>query len=339
MLASALWLALLSPVLPAGAGGDGAWIEGETMSGNTFQFSFAASAGQTYSISVSTDLVHWSLLTNVVGQGGPLWFAERQAPSFPQRFYQITAPITPVTNMVYIQPGTFTMGSPESEAGRSTNEGPQTVVTISRGFWIGKYEVTQEECVAVLGTNFSFFEWSPELPCEWMSWDMATNYCYELTERERAGGRLPAGYAYRLPTEAEWEYACRAGTATPFGIGDGASLSSNQANFDGDFPYGGAPRGPNKGSETIVGSYGPNAWGLYDMHGNVWEWCQDWYGPYPGGKATDPQGPATGSARVIRGGGSTSPGQSCRSAERGSRSPTFQDFVNGFRVVLSSTAG
>lgn len=338
MLASALWLALFSPVLAAGAGGDGVWLEGETMSSNTFQFSFAANAGQTYPIAVSVDLVHWSLLTNVVGQGGPLWFADQEAPSVPQRFYQIPVPITPVTNLVYIQPGTFTMGSPESEAGRSTNEGPQTEVTISRGFWIGKYEVTEEECVAVMGTNVSFFQWSPQLPCEWMSWEMATNYCYELTERERAGGRLPVGYAYRLPTEAEWEYACRAGTATPFGLGDGTSLSSYQANFDGTFPYGGAPLGPYFDGTTIVGSYGPNAWGLYDMHGNVWEWCQDWYGPYPGGKVTDPKGPASGSAHVLRGGGWTSPGKACRSAERDSDSPTFQNYNNGFRVVLSSTA-
>jgi hypothetical protein len=104
VLASVLWLALLSPIPAAGAGGDGVWLEGETMSSDTFQFSFAANAGQTYPIAVSVDLVHWSLLTNVVGQGGPLWFAEQKAPSFPLRFYQITVPITPVTNMVYIQP-------------------------------------------------------------------------------------------------------------------------------------------------------------------------------------------------------------------------------------------
>jgi formylglycine-generating enzyme required for sulfatase activity len=208
-------------------------------------------------------------------------------------------------------------------------------VTISRGFWMGKYEVSQAEYVAVIGRNDSAFQY-PSLPADSISWTLATNYCYQLTLRERAAGRLPLWYAYRLPTEAEWEYACRAGTTTPFGIGDGKSLSSTQANFDGNFPYGGAAKGRYYNFTTVCGSYAPNAWGLYDMHGNVSEWCQDWYGPYPGGKVTDPKGPATGSDYVLRGGGYDSPGQGCRSAERDSRSPDYRYLMIGFRVVLAS---
>jgi formylglycine-generating enzyme required for sulfatase activity len=336
MQAYALGVALISPILAAGASGDGVRLGGETMSSNTFHFSFPATAGQTYPIAVSVDLVHWSLLMNVMGGGSALEIADVDTASFQQRFYQIAVPVTPVTNMVYILPGTFTMGSPNSEVGRGTNEAPLTEVTISRGFWMGKYEVTQEEYKGVIGTNNSIFQWSPKLPVDLMSWSLASNYCYKLTLQERAAGRLPTGYVYRLPTEAEWEYSCRAGTATPFGIGDGKSLSSAQANFNGNFPYGGAAKGQYLGRTTICGTYAPNAWGLYDMHGNLWEFCQDWYGPYPGGKVTDPKGPATGSAHVLRGGAYDSPGQGCRSAKRDSRSPDYRNTINGFRVVLAS---
>lgn len=298
-----------------------------------YHFSFEAKAGQAYPIGVSADLVYWSLLTNVVGEGGLLWVTDLEAPKFPQRFYQVGVPLTP-TNMVFVRPGTFTMGSPESEASHDANEGPQTVVTLSRGFWIGKCEVSQAEFVAVMGANNSHFR-NPGLPVDGATWVMATDYCHALTERERAAGRLPTGHIYRLPTEAEWEYACRARTTTPFGIADGTSLGSAQANFDGTFPFGEAASGPFLNKTTLVGHYLPNAWGLYDMHGNVWEWCQDWYGPYPGGKATDPKGPAKGSERVLRGGGYTSLGQSCRSARRDRRSPGFANRIQGFRVVLA----
>ena len=341
MLACALQCALLFPgaTAPALAAADsdaGVWLRGEKMSPEGFnQFFFEANVGQTYQISVSFDLVNWALLTNVIGGGGPLWVEDQDALKFQRRFYHVGLPPTPVPNMVFIPPGTFTMGSPEPEAGRDSNEGPQTVVTLSQGFWIGKYEVKQLEYIAVTGTNYSFWNFDTRLPLDAQSWFRATNYCYLLTVQERTAGRLPAGYNYRLPTEAEWEYACRAGTTTPFGIGDGTNLSSTQANFDGNFPYGGAASGQYLNQTTFGGIHPPNAWGLYDMHGNVWEWCQDWYGPYPGGRVTDPKGPATGSARVLRGGGYTSPGQGCRSAKRDSRAPTYSHPIQGFRVVLA----
>jgi formylglycine-generating enzyme required for sulfatase activity len=346
ILAGALHCALIfaSPNLSALAadGSDNAIrLQGEKISTEGFfQFFFEASAGQSYPVGVSTDLLHWTLLTNVAGAGGPLWFEDKDGSKFQRRFYHIGLPSTsvpiPITNMVFISPGTFTRGSPESEEGRGSDEGPQTVVTISRGFWMGKFEVTQAEYVSLMGSNIALLTYDTRLPLDLANWIHATNYCHQLTERERAAGHLPSGYGYRLPTEAEWEYACRAGTTTPFSLGSGTSLSSTQANFDGTFPYGGAVTGPYINRTTLGGSGPPNAWGLHDMHGNVWEWCQDWYAPYPGGELTDPKGPPTGTTRVLRGGGYTSIGAGCRSAKRDSRSPTYRNSIQGFRVVLAA---
>jgi formylglycine-generating enzyme required for sulfatase activity len=259
-------------------------------------------------------------------------------------------------HLVWIKPGTFTMGSPATEQDRMDDrEGPQTQVTISQGFWMSKHETTQEEYQSVMGTNSSYFQgwklfrlrvWQAVMgtnqsrfkgdtkrPVETVSWHDATNYCAKMTAGERAAGRLPAGYEYRLPTEAEWEYACRAGTTTATAYGD--SLSSTQANFAGNKPYGGAANGPYLENTTKVGSYAPNAWGLYDMHGNVWEWCWDWYGPYPGEGVIDPRGPNTGSDRVFRGGGWNSYGGDCRSADRDYGWPDYRGRNGGFRPVLA----
>ena len=160
-----------------------------------------------------------------------------------------------------------------------------------------------------------------------MSWFDATNYCGKLTQRERAAGRIATNSVYRLPTEAEWEYACRAWTSTRFSYGDdpGYTELNNYAWYT------------NNSSNVThpVGQKLPNPWGLYDMHGNVAEWCQDWYGPYPGGIALDPQGPATGSVRVIRGGLWLRPASYCRSAWRKALSPDFLGDGAGFRVVLA----
>jgi formylglycine-generating enzyme required for sulfatase activity len=229
----------------------------------------------------------------------------------------------------WIPPGTFTMGSPASEQHRYDNEGPQTQVTITRGFWMGRYEVTQGEYQAVMGSNPSSFSGEPKRPVEQVSWSDATNYCTKLTERERAAKTLPAGYVYRLPTEAEWEYACRAGTTTRFGYGDdpGYAQLGNYAWY-----------GSNSEDTThAVGLKQPNDWGLHDMRGNVWEWCLDWYGAYPGGSVTDPKGPGSGSHRVIRGGSCRHDGGYCRSACRGSYAPGYRDYYFlGFRAVLAA---
>ena len=340
MLAGALQVALFfaaaaSSLLPAEAAEDGVLLRGEKMTSEGFQFFFGAAAGQTYPVASSTDLLHWTALTNLSGPGGLLSVVDPDAPDFPQRFFRIGAIPTPITNMVYLPPGTFTMGSPAAETGHETNEAPRTVVTLSRGFWIAKYEVTQAEYTSLMGSNIALFAYDLRLPVDFATWFHATNYCQRLTETERAAGRLPAGYSYRLPTEAEWEYACRAGRTSPFGVGDGTSLSSTQANFDGGFPYGGAAAGPYLSTTAFGGTYPPNDWGLYDMHGNLWEWCQDWYGPYPAGAVTDPKGPATGTTRVLRGGGYTSIGRGCRAAKRDHRSPTYAHTIQGFRVVLA----
>jgi formylglycine-generating enzyme required for sulfatase activity len=240
--------------------------------------------------------------------------------------FRVTASDTHET-MVWIAPGTFTMGSPSNEKDRS-GERPQTKVTISRGFLMSKYEVTQAQYKSVVGTNPSFFK-GDNNPVEWVSWHKAVAYCAKLTESEKATGRLPAGYEYRLPTEAEWEYACRAGTTTRFSYGDDPDYSQL-----GEYAW-----YENNSSNTThpVGEKKPNGWGLYDMHGNVFEWCQDWFGNYPGGSVTDPQGAATGSDRVLRGGYWDSDAGICRSAYRDADYPgTLNDsHYLGFRPVLA----
>ncbi|HUS33742.1 MAG TPA: formylglycine-generating enzyme family protein [Verrucomicrobiae bacterium] len=315
-------------------------ISGAEMSSSNrvYRFNFSSNAGWTYPVETSTNMVNWTLLTNIVGTGGVLRVEDQPDAAAEKRFYHVgivPKQPTPISDMVFIAPATFTMGSADTEPGRDAREGPLTVVTISRGYWIGKYEVAQTEYVAVTGANNSLFIYDGRLPVDWVNWNQATNFCHKLTARESAAGRLPDGYRYRLPTEAEWEYACRAGKKTPVSVGDGNSLSSAQANFDGAFPYGSGAKGPFLNQTTIVGVYAPNAWGLYDMHGNVWEWCQDIYDVYPGGAVTDPKGAATGTMRVLRGGGMSSVGQGCRSAKRDPRSPTYSTVGMGFRVVLA----
>ena len=224
------------------------------------------------------------------------------------------------------------MGSSNTEAERGKNENPLTQVTLTRGFWMGRHEVNQAEFQLVMGGDRSQFK-GETLPMESVSWFNATNYCRKLSLRERAAGHLPPGYAFRLPTEAEWEYACRAGKVSAFAFG--SALSSTKANFNGNHPYGGGLKGPYVDMTTPVGSYPPNAWGLYDMHGNVWEWCLDWYGSYPGGEVTDPKGPINGFKRVVRGGNWFLMGRYCRSADRMYDFPGSKDPSLGFRVVLA----
>jgi formylglycine-generating enzyme required for sulfatase activity len=231
------------------------------------------------------------------------------------------------SNLAFIPAGSFTQGSPTNETGRFNEEGPQVAVTISQGFWIGKNLVTQQEYQSVIGSNPSSFTGSSALPVEQVTWMDATNYCVKRTIQERAAGIIPAGCYYRLPTEAEWEYACRAGTTNRFNYGDdpGYTNLANHAWYE-----------VNSSDLThVVGQKPPNAWGLYDMHGNLWEWCQDWYADsYPGGSATDPQGPASGAYRVLRGGSWADPGALCRSACRTYDDPTLFFTNYGFRVVL-----
>jgi formylglycine-generating enzyme required for sulfatase activity len=234
---------------------------------------------------------------------------------------------------VLVPPGKFLMGSPEGEEGRGSDETLHRV-TLTRPFYLGKYEVTQKQYEALIGTNPSQFK-GEDRPVEQVSWEEVRGYAERLTKK-RADGHV-----YRLPTEAEWEYSCRGGrpSSQPFGIGNGRTLSSRQANFIGNFPYGGADRGPYLKSTCAVGSYTANALGLFDMHGNVWEWCQDRYGKYPQEDVTNPVGPSEGSNRVGRGGCWNYGGRHCRSAIRnGSESGDRLSSV-GFRLARSLPSG
>ncbi|MDR3334417.1 MAG: SUMF1/EgtB/PvdO family nonheme iron enzyme [Treponema sp.] len=260
-------------------------------------------------------------------------------------------------NFVRIAGGTFTMGSPASEVSRYDNE-VQHQVTISRPFYLSKYEVTQKEWVEVMGSNPSFFK-GDDLPVEQVSWYDVIEYCNKRSEKER----LTPAYTidktrsdvnntngsdnvkwvvtwnrnangYRLPTEAEWELACRAGTTTPFYTGN--NITTNHANYNGNNPYNNNAKGEYRGKTWTVGSGTPNPWGLYNMSGNVWEWCWDWYGGYSSSAQTDPLGASSGTYRVERGGSWYYGGQNLRSAYRGYNTPSGRSDHFGFRLARPS---
>ena len=218
--------------------------------------------------------------------------------------------------MKLIPAGKFDMGSPESEADREVEEGPQHEVTIKEPFYMGVYEVTQEQWEAVNGDNPSFFT-APGNPVEQVSWNDCQGFIAELNTKGIG--------TFRLPTEAEWEYACRAGSETRYFYGDDPVYADI-----GDYAW---YQGNSGGVTHIVGQKGPNAWGLYDMHGNVMEWCKDWYGEYDGSAQTDPQGPDTGSYRVIRSSCFAHLPQRCRSAYRTLSLATEKNKSVGLRLV------
>ncbi len=230
--------------------------------------------------------------------------------------------------MIYVAPGSFMMGSPESETGRFDRE-TQHRVTLTKGFWLGKYEVTQGQWKSVMGSNPSGFK-GDNLPVENVSW----NDCQEFIRKVNAEAERQFGGEARLPTEAEWEYACRAGSTTAYSWGN--ALNGDKANCDGNYPCGTTEKGRYLARTCPVGSYAPNAWGFYDMHGNVWEWCNDWYGAYPGGSVTDPSGPASGDSRVLRGGCWNDSARYCRSANRSRINPGYRDGGSGFRLACSA---
>jgi formylglycine-generating enzyme required for sulfatase activity len=229
--------------------------------------------------------------------------------------------------LVLIPKGTFMMGSPESEQGHNENEN-QHEVTISKDYYLGVYEVTQAQYEKVIGKNPSYFQGAivgnenADLPVDDVSWYDAVEFCKKLSElpEEKKAGRV-----YRLPTEAEWEYACRAGSKTAYSFDDEEGLLPE---------YGWFNRNSSNRTHT-VGLLEPNAWGLYDMHGNVWEWCSDWYGDYPKGAVSDSTGLKVGSYRVSRGGSWGNRAANCRSANRIGYAPGLRFNSLGFRLALS----
>ena len=233
--------------------------------------------------------------------------------------------------LVPIPAGSFTMGSPKSETGRNADE-QAVAVTITRPFFMGATVVTQGQWRKVMGSE----PWKGErcvergagYPAVYVDWHGAVAFCQALTAAERKAGRLPAGAAYRLPTEAEWEYACRAGTTTAYSFGASARRLGEFAWF-----YGNTETARQQFAHAVAGKK-PNPWGLFDMHGNTYEWCADWYAPKLVG-GSDPRGPSRGVSRVLRGGGWGYEPPRCRSADRNKNDPTFADFSGGFRVVLA----
>jgi formylglycine-generating enzyme required for sulfatase activity len=234
--------------------------------------------------------------------------------------------------LVWIPPGNFRMGSPKDEKDRQENE-TQVQVRLTKGFWLGQHEVTQAEWQRVMqnapwsGKDYGYQ--NSDYPATCVSWDDVTRFCQKLTVTERDAGRLPAGWKYTLPTEAQWEYACRAGGKSRFSFGDDESDLKEYGWFEKNAPAGEPPH--------RVAQKRANPWGLKDMHGNVWEWCRDVYAlELPGG--TDPEVSAGGASRVYRGGSWRSPAGDCRSAGRYRLAAGLRDIDLGFRVALEPAA-
>ncbi|MCC9603773.1 formylglycine-generating enzyme family protein [Stieleria sp. JC731] len=247
--------------------------------------------------------------------------------------------------MRWCPPGRFKMGRPESDK-RSIlfdNEKPQVDVKLTRGFWLAETELTQGAWEHVMGTKpwgehdhkasekYTWYRSGANYPATYIDWADAVLFCKTLTAQEQAAGRLPKGWAYRLPTEAEWEYACRAGTETKFNFGDDTSELAKHAWFKDN------ASGVSELYAHAVGAKRPNNWGFFDMHGNVWEWCSDlhdddYYKVSPG---IDPMGATKGSSRVNRGGGWILNAKYCRCATRSGINPAWRSSNLGFRLALS----
>ena len=223
----------------------------------------------------------------------------------------------------WIPSGGFMMGSPREEEERQDNE-TQHKVTLSKGFYMGVHLVTQEQWQAMMGNNPSNFRGEKNLPVEQVSWNDCQEFIKKLREKDKK--------AYRLPSEAEWEYACRAGTRTPFHFGE--TISTDQANYNGSYTYGNGKKGVYREKTTPVDSLPANAWGLHDMHGNVWEWCQDWLGDYLQEDVVDPQGPDAGQYRLLRGGSWFDHPRIRRSASRYRGGPGNSYDDCGFRLCF-----
>jgi len=245
-------------------------------------------------------------------------------------------------NMTLISGGTFRMGSPVNERDRFNAEGPAHNVTLN-AFYLSAYEVTQKEFQDLTGINNSTFK-NANYPVDMVSWFEAVEYCNALSRKEKLKPAYiivkdevtweKSANGYRLPTEAEWEYACRAGTTTPFYTGN--NITTSQANYDGNWPYANNQSGEYRKRFIETGSFPANPWGLYDMQGNVWEWCWDWFGNYTEEDQVNPSGAVSGTTRVQRGGSWGSTGMELRAAFRRSYYPNERVISSGFRVARNA---
>lgn len=292
--------------------------------------------GQKYSIETSTEIgpnAKWKPLTTVTLGKTPSLALDIEGKGAGTRFFRtsLIPESDPVPNpnperLVWIPSGTFIMGSPPDELNRDTDEQPLTQVTFNRGFWMDKFEVTQKEYVEIMGHNPSRFKPGDNRPVDNVTWDWAMEYCEKLTQREREAGRLPEGFVYRLPTEAEWEYACRAGTTTRYSFGTDPDFT-----LFNDYAW----HLNNSNNQTHdVGTKLPNPWGIYGLHGGVYEWCLGWHVFYPGGSVTDYISPP-GQDHVLRGGAWSDFPMNGRAAERHWFGLNLSYGNIGFRVILA----
>ncbi len=263
----------------------------------------------------------------------PLVFPEVWASGWGQDRYGLwqSFDVEGVTQVLrWIPPGAFRMGSLANEVDRESfgYDETQHPVTLTQGYWLADTTCTQALWQAVLGETPSDFKGAGR-PVEQVSWEDVVERFLPALNR-----RVP-GLGAALPSEAQWEYACRAGTTTPFSFGD--NITTGQVNYDGNYPYAGGPEGEYRERTVEVKELPANGWGLYQMHGNVWEWCADWLGDYPEGTVTDPTGPDEGRGRVLRGGGWLHFGRNCRSASRGGLEPGERLRFIGFRLARGSS--
>jgi formylglycine-generating enzyme required for sulfatase activity len=273
----------------------------------------------------------WTPLTANIQTNGPGFSVVEEVVAQQQaRFFRVQRlpKLQPLEDMVWIPPGTFRMGTPTNDPNVTPNELPQFIVTLTRGFWLSRFEVTQSDYQNLMCINPGGFTGNLNRPVERASWDDAMEYCSRLTQRERQAGRLPGTHVYRLPSEAEWEYAARAGTTTWFSFGNDSSLLGSYAWYNG-----------NSGATTHpIGERMPNPWGLNDIHGNVFEWCWDWIVTAPSEPTPDFVGSTNGAYHAIRGGAWSFPAAYCRSSWRIGYSPDARTSNVGFRIVLAAVA-